>query len=244
MKTMVSKEPISKEAYKAYHINRIKKLYDDLRGASKSCTFALQYAGTAHTLVVNSGFSKEDADQIYANYHAAYAHSKNYTNAKKAQACIDGYVNVAFGLKVRAPLLAKSLLGKSSTTSTAEAEARTVGNALSQSYGLLTNRALNAVMKRIWGSKFRHCILPVAMIHDAIYFLCKNEAEAVEFLNTVLIEEMSWQELPEIAHDTVKLEANLDLFYPDWAHPLELPNRATADEILSLCDQHVAKLKQ
>jgi DNA polymerase-1 len=46
---------------------------------------------------------------------------------------------------------------------------------------------------------------------------------------------MRWQELPEIQHDTVKLGAALDVFWPDWAHPTTLPNDATPEEILKVC---------
>jgi hypothetical protein len=46
---------------------------------------------------------------------------------------------------------------------------------------------------------------------------------------------MQWQELPEIQHPTVKLGAALDIFYPDWAHSITLPNNADPETILNLC---------
>ena len=47
---------------------------------------------------------------------------------------------------------------------------------------------------------------------------------------------MSWQELPEIQHDEVKLTSNLGIHYPDWSHEIELPNNATIKEIKEICN--------
>ena len=50
---------------------------------------------------------------------------------------------------------------------------------------------------------------------------------------------MSWQELPEIAHDTVKLGAELDVFYPSWENEITLPNNATQQEIKDVIQKHL-----
>jgi DNA polymerase-1 len=50
---------------------------------------------------------------------------------------------------------------------------------------------------------------------------------------------MQWQELPEIQHDTVKLGAALDIFWPSWADALELPNDASTEEIRALSAGHL-----
>lgn len=210
-----------------------------LRGKSKGPTFALTYLGTWQTLVKNSGFTPDEAKAIEANYHKLYGTSREWVEHKINRAANDGYTTGAFGLRIRTPLLKQTLLGQSNTPHQAEAEARSMGNAVSgQSYGLLTNRAANAVMERVWKSPYRFDILPVAMIHDAIYFIVRDNVDAIAWLNTVLIEEMSWQELPEIQHDIVKLGAELDVFYPSWADALTLPNGATREEIYTMCAQH------
>lgn len=126
----------------------------------------------------------------------------------------------------------------------AEKEYKTLRNALGgQSYGLLTNRAMNAVMDRVWASEHRLDIKPVAMIHDALYFLCRANTAPLTWLNQALIEEMSWQDLPEIRHNVVKLGAELDVFYPSWATPLQLPNGANEEEIYALFSEHLAKVE-
>jgi len=142
---------------------------------------------------------------------------------------------VAFGLRVRTPLLKQVVWNSKGMPFEAAAEGRTAGNALGQSYGLLNNRAAVAFMQKVWQSKYRYDIKPVALIHDAIYVLIKDDVEIVEWANRELINSMRWQELPEIQHPTVKLGAALDIFWPDWAHPTTLPNEASQEKILEVC---------
>lgn len=213
-------------------INRIQDEFKEDRSNSKPVSFALQYLGQWHTLVKNCGFEPEEAKRIEANFHALYAVSGAWVKGKIEQATKDGYGTGAFGLRIRTPLLAKSVLGSSKTMREAEAEGRSLGNAVSgQSYGLLTNRAVNEFMQRVWASPFRNDIIPVALIHDAIYLLIRNNPAAVKYANDNLIECMAWKGLPEIADPRVPLPANLDLYYPNWATPITLDNNLSEAEI-------------
>lgn len=115
----------------------------------------------------NCGFSENEAKQIEANYHIMYKQSDEWVANKIKLAEQQGYLDTAFGLRIRTPVLAKSILGNSKTPYLATAEARTIGNAVSgQSYGLLTNRALNEFMERVWNSEYAMDIYPVATIHQ------------------------------------------------------------------------------
>lgn len=223
-------------------INSIEKLYKDLRQLSKAPTFLLTYGGTYHGLIKNCGFSEVVAKQIEELYHKLYVHSDNVIATRiQKEAVEQGYVTLAFGLKLRTPLLKKTILGNSYTTYEAQQEARTAGNAMGQSYGLLNNRAAVAFMKIVWKSKHRLKIMPVALIHDAIYLIIEDDLETIEFANKHLTKEMEWQELPEIAHDEVKLGGNLDLFYPHWANSITLQPNWTQKEI---CDDVDASMKE
>jgi len=217
---------------------------DPIRSRSKNPTFALTYQGTKFTLMNNLGFPEDEAERIETNYHELYKVSDEWVQAKLDQAAIDGYVTVAFGLRVRTPLLSSTLRNHRSTPYEAKAEGRTAGNALGQSYGLLTNRALNEFMEKVWASPYKLDIKPVAMIHDAIYLLIRNKLDIVEWVNQELIKSMQWQELPEIQHDTVKIGAELDIFYPDWAHPMGLKNNCTQTDIMQECKTHLTKLTE
>lgn len=180
----------------------------------------------------NCGFSEQEAEQVEKGYHEMYKVSDEWVANKIKQAEQQGYLDTAFGLRIRTPILAKSILGNSKTPYLAIAEARSVGNAVSgQSYGMLTNRALNEFMERVWKSEYSLDIFPVATIHDAIYLVIKDNINVVKWVNDNLIDCMSWQELPELKHDKVKLSAELGLFYPNWANEITLLNKTSRKEI-------------
>lgn len=221
-------------------INSIKKKYPELRQASKTVSFAAQYGGTYLTFMANSGFSEAEAKQIELRYHELYKESDAWAKAKLELCCKQGYIDVAFGLRIRTPLLAKSVLDNSKTLREAQGEARSVGNAISgQSYCQLNNRAAVAFMERVWASEFKYDVFLVSLIHDAIYLIMKDDIEVVTWVNRNLIDVMKWQDLPELYHPTVKLGANLDIFYPTWANAITLPNQASKEDILRICKEGV-----
>lgn len=195
-------------------------------------------------MMSNLGWPEDKAKAIEANYHTLYKVSDDYVASRLAQASKDGYVEVAFGLRVRTPLLAQVMWGGAKMPYQAAAEGRTAGNALGQSYGLLNNRAAVDFFRKVWASKYRYDILPVALIHDAIYILVRDALEVVEWANRELIKSMQWQELPEIQHDTVKLGAALDLFWPSWATTTTLPNNADRQTIINKCAETRQELKE
>ena len=212
-------------------INSIKKKYPEFRQNSKAPTFLLTYGGTYHGLIKNCGFSKEEALVIESRYHDLYKESDDYVAARLREASKVGYVDVAFGLRVRTPLLKQVMWETKTIPYEAAAEGRTAGNALGQSYGLLNTRAANAFMKRVWASENRYKVLPIAQIHDAQYYLIRNDPVVIKWVNNNLIEEMEWQDLPEITHPTVRLGAALDLFVEGWHEPITLPNRCSLEHI-------------
>jgi DNA polymerase-1 len=213
-------------------INSIKVKFPDLRQDSKAPTFLLTYGGTYHGMMKNLGWEKDKAIRLEANYHEMYKVSDQWVQDKLDEAVVKGHVEVAFGLRLRTPLLSRTIKGKRPRE--ADAEGRTAGNALGQSYGLLNNRAANEFMQKVWKSKYRFDIKPVAMIHDAIYLVIKDDIDVVEWVNQALITSMQWQELPEIQHKTVTLGAELSLFWPSWADELVLPNDVSSKEIRAL----------
>lgn len=215
-------------------VNSIAKTHKHLRQDSKTPTFALTYQGTYHTLMVNEGWDKEKAQRIEAKYHELYKVSDDYIQTRLEQATKDGFVEVAFGLRVRTPLLSQVVWGARMPYE-ASAEGRTAGNAMGQSYGLLNNRAAVDFMRKVWASKHRLDIKPVGLIHDAIYILVRDDSAVMEWANRELIKSMQWQELPELQHPTVKLGAALDIFWPSWAKATTLPNNADRETIFNIC---------
>jgi len=214
-------------------INSIADRYPDLRQKSKAPTFLLTYQGTQHGLANTLGLSKEEAEEIEKNYHELYAVSDAWVAERIQKACLEGYVTGAFGLRLRTPLLKMNGPGKLHYK--AAAEGRTAGNMLGQSYGMLNSRAANELRERIWASPYRYDILLCGQIHDALYLYWRNTLGITHWVNENIIACMEWDGLVELQHPVVKVGAELDIFYPDWAHPIKLKNGMTKAEIYALC---------
>jgi DNA polymerase-1 len=220
-------------------INSIKKLFPEVRQDSKEPTFLLTYGGTYFGLMKNVGLSKEVALSIEDNYHKLYVESDEWVQAKLDKASEVGYLTVAFGLRVRTPLLHQCFMNSSKTLYEAKSESRTGGNALGQSYGMLNNRAAIDLQERLFDTDYRYDILPAAHIHDAQYFLVRDNTDVVSWLNINLAECMAWQDLPELEHDVVKLGGELSLFFPSWKNEHEIPNGFTQDEIKTVIKKSI-----
>ncbi len=223
-------------------INSIQKKYPVQRYDSKAPTFALTYQGTYVTLIKNCGFTEQLAKQIEERYHIAYAVSDQWVENKLEQASKDGYVTVAFGLRVRTPLLHQVIRGTSKTPYAASAEGRTAGNALGQSWCLLNSRASSEFMGKVRTSQYRLDIRPCAQIHDASYYMIREDMGALLYTNEHLVQAVKWQDHPDIWHDEVKLGGDVSIFYPDWSKEIVIPNGATAQVIEEKIQEHMEKL--
>ena len=148
-------EKVSVSEHNVSRINSIAKLYPTERQESKTPTFALTYGGTFITLMQNSGLSRKIAKSIEASYHKLYYISDQWVAKKIEEASQKGYVEVAFGLRLRTPLLKQVVLGTSKTPYEAKSEARTAGNALGQSWCMLNNRAASEFMSKVRKEKYK-----------------------------------------------------------------------------------------
>ena len=223
-------------------INSIKKLYPDHRQKSKVPTFALTYDGTFVTLMKNVGLSEKVAKSIEKAYHEMYAVSDAWVAEKIQQASIDGYVTVAFGLRLRTPLLKQVVLGTSKTPHEAASEGRTAGNALGQSWCMLNSRAGSEFMSIARKGEYKMDIKPCAQIHDANYLLIRDNMEVLRYTNKHLAKAVSWQEDPLIQNEHISMSGELDVYYPNWNHGMTIPNDATVAEIKILTRKHMEKL--
>jgi len=225
-------------------INSIQKKYKSLRQESKPPTFALTYQGTYITLMANCGFSEAKAKMIESRYHEMYVVSDRWVENRLQEATKTGYIVAAFGLRVRTPLLKQVILGTRKTPYEAAAEGRTAGNALGQSWCLLNTRASTEFMGKVRKSPYRLTIRPAAHIHDAQYYLIKDDLPVFLFLNKHLVQAAKWQNHPEIYHDEVKLGGETSIFYPNWAYEISIPNGADESQIRSAIDEHLTMLKE
>ena len=218
-------------------INSIEIKYKPLRQESKAPTFALTYQGTYITLMANCGFSESKAKDVEIKYHQLYEVSDKWISDKLDKACDDGYITAAFGLRLRTPLLKQVIRGTSKTPYEAEAEGRTAGNALGQSWCLLNSRAGVEFNAEVRVSSYKYDIRPCAQIHDAQYFLIRDDINTVAYTNKHLVKAVQWQEHPDIQHDDVKLGGELSIFFPTWNDEIMIPNYAEGKEIFATIDK-------
>lgn len=218
-------------------INSIENKYPDLRQKSKAPTFLLTYGGTHHGLVKNCGFSVEEAQQIEASYHELYKESDAWVKQKLDEASHTGYITAAFGLRVRTPRLSQVVRGNRYTPKEAEAEGRTAGNALGQSWCLLNNRAASAFLKKVRHSDLEEQIQICSMIHDAQYYIIPDDISTLMFVNKHLVEAVNWNNHPDIYHSDVGLGGELSVFFPSWAKEVVIPNNATKTQIYSIIEK-------
>lgn len=218
-------------------INTIKVKYPELREDSKPATFSLTYGGYYKTLMKNLGWSYQKAFSVEENFKELYHVSIKFIRDKIEQASSDGYVTGAFGLRLRTPIIAGTVLGARATPFEAEAEARTAGNMLGQSYCMLNSRAANEFMVKTRASEYKNDIRLCAQIHDASYYLIPADAKILKYVNDNLVEAAYWQELPEIKHPEVKLGGTLGVFYPSWKFEHGVPKYASLDEIIKFGEE-------
>lgn len=193
-------------------------------------------------MVENCGFSEEEAKHIEHQYHELYKESDIWVQKHLNQAAIDGYVTCAFGLRVRTPVLAQTIRGNSRTPKEAEAEGRTAGNALGQSWCLLNNRAGIEFNNKVRNSSYANFIKPCAQIHDAQYFLIKDDIKVILWTNKNLVKAVQWQEDPAIANDQVHLGGEFSIFWPDWAHEISIPNECTEEDLIKIVNNYIENL--
>lgn len=228
---MKSIEEIPLSKLNVYSINSIEYKYKPLRQASKSPTFALTYQGTFATLMTNCGFTEELAKMVEQKYHDLYKISDQWVETQLQEAGKVGYITAAFGLRVRTPLLHQTVRGNSRTPHEAAAEGRTAGNALGQSWCLLNSRAASEFMGKVRASKYKYDIRPCAHIHDAQYYLIRDDMDVLLYMNEHLVQAVNWNDHPAIYHSEVGLGGEVSLFHPTWAEEIMLPNGSTEEEI-------------
>lgn len=217
------------------------KTYGHFRQDSKVPTFALTYGGTYVAIMAQTGMPEQTAIRVETQYHVLYKVSDDWVAAKLQQACQVGYVTVAFGLRVRTPMLHQVVLGTSKTPFQAEAEGRSAGNALGQSWCLLNSRAGSEFMGEVRASEHRNDVKPCAQIHDAQYYLVRDNIDTMVWANERVVHACEWQNHPDIWHDEVKLGGEFSIFYPDWSKECVLPNGAGPETIYSTFEKFLAK---
>ena len=214
--------------------NMVKSHFPTVRQTAKSPYFLLMYGGSWRGLMSEYGFSEKVSKGIENGFHNLFREFDEFIATAIVQAHIDGYVTGCFNLRLYTPIMHQTKYkGKHGKQYLAESEARTAGNLVGgQSYCMLTLRALGDFMKRVYKSKWRNDIAPISTIYDSIYLDVPHDYECLEWCNKNLIECMcNIHGVPELKHPSVKVGANLCIYYPDWSNEMELKNNIGGEEI-------------
>jgi len=135
----------------------------------------------------------------------------------------NGYVQGAFGLKLRADL--SSIFDEAKYSSTL----RTLVNMTIQSYAMLMNRTIFKLQEAIEEQGYEEDILIQNSVHDSIYLMVKPDAKVIEWLNKKLLEIMLW--LPKEAENwVVKNDADLELG-KSWVAEVMLEHNESSESI-------------
>ena len=177
------------------------------------------------------GYSEKKAKFIERSHLKLYKVYYAYVDSMLDRAETTGFVRLAFGLKLRTPKIKAGVLGGVSKNDI-EQERRSAGNALFQSYGLLTLRAFSSFMRKVWNHKdYYNQIFPVITIYDSIYLDIPNDLDCLYWVNKHLIEAMdNIDGCPELEHTDVSLGAELEVM-SSWDKPVKILNRSSKEVI-------------
>ncbi|MCI4435724.1 MAG: hypothetical protein JHC33_02790, partial [Ignisphaera sp.] len=204
-------------------INRVKDEAGDIRGWSKSPSFAMQYGCAAPKLQKMLKCSKQKAEDIFSAYHGLYSGLGEFAKKNEQFAKKNGYIELAFGLQLKTPRI------NSNDNGIQSGESRSASNAATQSYGMLMNRAFIEFLERLEASEYKYDVKIINTIHDAVYLLIKDDINVVNWVNINLVECMEWQDDPKLVSE-VKIGAELDIGR-DWAHCITLSNGCSLQDI-------------
>jgi len=181
----------------------------------------------------------DQAISIEKSYQELYTVTIAFNEAQVQFGHEHGYVELAFGLRLRTPILAASVINSSKTPYAVKAEGRSAVNAVTQSWGMLINRAIIHTNNDIEQSVSVYDILPINAIHDALYFIVREDVKTIKFLNDRLIHHMEWNDHPKIKSKKVPMKADLELGR-SWDKMKTLKNKATEAEITTFLLEEIS----
>jgi len=181
-----------------------------IRQSGKGPTFKCAYGG-----MPDSHKGGVITPEIHYNYHnTLYPGIHNYQkDYVLPHAKANNYSYLGLGLKLR--------------TVNPNADIRTLFNAHSQFWSVLTLLSLARIDEEIEKANLQNDIRIISTIYDSIYFEVREDSKLIKWLNNTLIPIMTTDFL---THQLVKNESNIDIGY-SFAQQIELPNNATIKQI-------------
>lgn len=199
----------------------LKKLVDEgnkdaktIRQNGKPVTFKLAYGG--YPDADKGGFITQEIFNAY--------HNEMYPSISKMR---DEAIDIAHGQQYL-----HLGLGCRLNVDDVDRDSRTLFNALSQFWSVLTLISVNELHHQIELANMQDSIKISSTIYDAIYGIVKADAETIKWLNDTVCPIM---EKDFMVNQIVHNEANLEIG-DSWANVTELQHNVTVDEIKGVLD--------
>jgi len=189
-----------------------------IRQRGKAPSFALQYGAYPKKIAESIKCSYEEAQNIFDMYHnALYPNVTRYREQQILPAAEqNGQVHLGLGCIIQ--------------TDDPEKDARTIVNATSQYWSILTLLTINKLHQQIDKAGLQEDIKIVASVYDSVYFEIREDPHTIKWLNDTLIPIMV---APFIVDQKVPNLADLELGL-DWYDLHLLPNNSDLGTITSL----------
>lgn len=195
------------------------KILKAIRQKSKSVTFAFNYGAFPPKIAKALNIPIEEATELHRIYHqelyggiTLYRENTVLTNAKK-------YNQVHLGLGC---ILKVENAGK---------EERSIFNATVQFWSILSLLSVNKIHNLI--EEYNYDIKVISTIYDSIYFLVREDAKDIQWLNNNIIRLLT---VPYLKDQIVPNEAVCEIGL-NWYDVIPIPNNASIEIIKDTVDK-------
>lgn len=210
------------EYLKRYHqeVEDGNKALKAIRQKSKPNTFLLSYGGFPKKLARNAKIPIEQAQAIFDNYHnVLYTKISAMREAVLKTAIEKGKIHLGLGCYMN--------------TSNPEKEIRTLFNACSQFWSILTILTINKMHHLIDANGYTNDIQVASSIYDSIYIHMKCDAELIKWVNDLIIPTVTTDFIEDII---VHNEAEGEIGF-NWYDTVKVHNNASLEDIEKALDE-------
>ena len=196
------------------------KVLEAIRQKSKPNTFLLNYGGYPNKLAKNANIPLEQAEGIFNIYHnELYPDITVMRDNVLSTAIEQGRIQLGLGCYMN--------------TSNPEKEIRTLFNACSQFWSILTLLTINKMHHLIKEQGYQNDIKVVSSIYDSIYLHMRCDAELIKWVNDTIIPILTIDFIKDII---VHNEAEGAIGY-NWCDLVTIHNNASIEEIQIALDK-------
>lgn len=210
---------------KRYHkeVENGNKALKAIRQRSKPCTFLLSYGGFPKKLASQAKMPIEQAEQIFNRYHNELYPEVSAMRDKVLDSAVqNGRIHLGLGCFMN--------------TSNPDKEIRTLFNACSQFWSLLTLFTVNKMNHLIQEKNLQDDVQIVSTIYDSIYIHVKKDIPLIKWVNDTIIPILTTDFITDtIVHNEATGEVGFN-----WYDTVPIANGASPEEI----DQAIEKAKE